>query len=350
MSLVTAVPPYKIEQAAVQASARAHFGPKTGIFDHLEPVYANARVEMRYTCRPFGWYLSPHDFEEKTAVFTEEALALARRAGEGALAAAGLTAPDIDAIVCVSSTGVMTPSLDARLMNVMPFRSSTVRLPIFGYGCAGGVLGLSRAAEIAAARPGRRVLLIVVELCSMALRHDRWAPSNIVATALFGDGAAAAVICSEGPGAGELPAPPLAHLGEAGEHTWRDTLEIMGWRVDGLGFDVIFHSSIPTLIAERYPAALDEFLSANDLGMDDIGRLCSHPGGVKVIEALEQVYGYDRGTLDAERDVLRDFGNMSAPTVLFVLDRLIRNGTRGDILLSSLGPGFSAAFQMARLV
>jgi alkylresorcinol/alkylpyrone synthase len=123
----------------------------------------------------------------------------------------------------------------------------------------------------------------------------------------------------------------------------------MGWRIDGLGFDVIFHSSIPTLIAERYPAALVEFLSTNDIAVGDIDRVCSHPGGVKVIEAVEDVFGYPRGALDAERVVLRDFGNMSAPTVLFVLDRLIRDGLRGDILLSSLGPGFSAAFQMMTL-
>jgi alkylresorcinol/alkylpyrone synthase len=347
LALATAVPPHRIDQAAVRDSARAYFGARTGIFEHLEPVFANARIETRYACQPFEWYLQPHGFEEKTAVYTENAVALGRAAAEEALAAVQLSPGDIDAIVCVSSTGVMTPSLDARLMNLMDFRPDTIRLPIFGYGCAGGVLGLSRAADLARSRPGLRVLLIVVELCSTAIRHDRWAPSNIVSTALFGDGAVAAVIA--GPPGDRETADAIATLGVAGEHTWRDALDIMGWRVDGIGFDVIFHSSIPTLIAERYPDALARFLAANGLSLADVNRVCAHPGGVKVIEALEDVFGYGRGALDAERAVLRDYGNMSAPTVLFVLERLIRDRQRGDVLLSSLGPGFTAAFQLMRL-
>ncbi|MEJ0097399.1 MAG: type III polyketide synthase [Bauldia sp.] len=236
-------------------------------------------------------------------------MALGLEVAEKALSGAGLSAGDIDAIVCVSSTGIMTPSLDARLMNLLPFRRNTMRLPIFGYGCAGGVLGLSRAAQLAASRPGMRVLLIVVELCTMAIRHDRATPSNIVATALFGDGAAAAVIESGAPGsAGEDDARGLGTIGVGGEHTWQDTLDIMGWRVDGLGLDVIFHYSIPSVIADEYPAALLGFLRANGMTLADIARPCCHPGGIKVIEALEDVLGYERGDFDAERAVLRDYG------------------------------------------
>ena len=341
-ALATAVPAHCIDQMAVRERARAHFGPRTGIFQHLEPVFANARIETRYTSQPLDWYLQPHGFEEKTAIYVEHALALGRLAAERALVAADLSPAEIDAIVCVSSTGVMTPSLDARLMNVLPFGPRTIRLPIFGYGCAGGVLGLSRAVDLARSRAGTRVLLVVVELCSTAIRHDRWAPSNIVATALFGDGAAAAVICN--PVDGDQSTAPIATLGLAGEHTWRDTLEIMGWRVDGVGFDVIFHSSIPTLIAERYPEALASFLTANNLSLADVDRVCAHPGGVKVIEALEDVFGYQRGALNAEREILRDYGNMSAPSVLFVLERALKRGLRGSAVLSALGPGFTASF------
>jgi len=349
VSLATAVPKHKIAQDEARASARAYFGTKTGIFEHLEPVFTNAQIDTRYACQPFDWYLQPHDFGEKTALYTEHALALGLEVAEKALADAGLGAEEIDAIVCVSSTGIMTPSLDARMMNLLPFRRDTMRLPIFGYGCAGGVLGLSRAAQLAQSRPGMRVLLIVVELCSMAIRHDRWTPSNIVATALFGDGAAAAVIESDDPDASSEQPGGLGTIGVGGEHTWQDTLDIMGWRVDGLGLDVIFQYSIPAVIAEDYPAALFGFLGRNGLTLKDIARPCCHPGGVKVIDALEDVLGYQRGTFDAERSVLRDYGNMSAPTVLFVLDRLARCGTKGPLLLSSLGPGFCAAFQMVTL-
>ena len=226
---------------------------------------------------------------------------------------------EIDAIVVVSTTGVVTPSLDARLMNLLPFRRDTIRLPIFGLGCAGGVLGLTRAAQLARSRPGMRCLLLVVELCTMAIRHDRASPSNIVATALFGDGAAAAILESDDPG-GSADAPSaLARIGVGGEHCWPDTLDIMGWRVDGLGLDVIFSSSIPQVVADDYPGALAGFLSRSGLRRDDFVRPCCHPGGVKVIEALESVYGLPPGELDAEREILSEYGNMSAPTVLFVL-------------------------------
>ena len=349
LSLATAVPKHKILQDDVRASAKAYFGAKTDIFEHLEPVFANAQIDTRYACQPFEWYLQPHDFGEKTALYTEHAIGLGLEVAEKALVAAGLVAADIDAIVCVSSTGIMTPSLDARLMNLLPFRRDTLRLPIFGLGCAGGVLGLSRAAQLARSRPGMRVLLIVVELCSMAIRHDRWTPSNIVATALFGDGAAAAIIESDGGAVAGGGQAGLGTIGVGGEHTWQDTLDIMGWRIDGLGLDVIFQYSIPAVITEDYPAALFGFLGRNGLTLADVARPCCHPGGVKVIDALEDVLGYRRGDFDAERSVLRDYGNMSAPTVLFVLDRLARGGTKGPLLLSSLGPGFCAAFQMVTL-
>jgi alkylresorcinol/alkylpyrone synthase len=346
-SLATAVPAHRIAQDDVRESAKAYFSGRTGLFDHLEPVFSNARIDTRYACMPYDWYLAPHDFGEKSAVYAEHATALALEAAEGALANAALGPADIDAIVCVSSTGILTPSLDARLMNLLPFRRDTVRLPVFGYGCAGGVLGLTRAADLARARPGSRVLVVVVELCSMALRHDRWTPSNIVATALFGDGAAAAVVES-GRLAGAA-GPSLGMLGAGGEHCWQDTLDIMGWRVDGLGLDVIFQYSIPAVIAEDYPAALDAFLARNDLALADVARACCHPGGVKVLDALEDALGIARDGLDVERGVLRDYGNMSAPTVLFVLERLVRAKTSGALLLSSLGPGFCAAFQMLDL-
>ena len=347
LSLATAVPKHKIRQEEVRASAKAYFGAKTGIFQHLEPVFANAQIDTRYACQPFDWYLDPHDFGEKTALYTEHALALGLEVAEKALAAARLGAADIDAIVCVSSTGVMTPSLDARLMNLLPFRRETMRLPIFGYGCAARDNPSTPPAQFAVSRPGMRVLLIVVELCSMAIRHDRRTPSNIVATALFGDGAAAAIVESgASPGEG---AAGLGTTGVGGEHTWHDTLDIMGWRVDGLGLDVIFQYSIPSVIAKDYPAALFGFLAANGMTLADVDRPCCQTGGVKVIDALEDVLGYGRGDLDAERAVLREYGNMSAPTVLFVLDRLVRRGHKGALLLSSLGPGFCAAFQMVTL-
>ena len=347
-ALVTAVPVHVLEQNYVRDNAKAFFGPRSSLFEHLEPVFGNSLIRTRYACMPPEWYLTPRDFGEKSARYAEHAVALAREIAVRALDEANLDPADIDAIVTVSSTGVMTPSLDARLMNLLPFRRDTIRLPIFGLGCAGGVLGLTRAAQLARSQPGLRVLVIVIELCTMAIRHDRMTPSNIVATALFGDGGAGAIV--EGAnGAGDAEMPALGTIGVGGEHTWPDSLDIMGWRVDNLGLDVVFSHSIPTVVADDYPGALAGFLARNAIDPRDIVRPCCHPGGVKVIEALEQTLGLSPGALDVEREVLRDYGNMSAPTVLFVLDKLRWRAVEGPVLLSSLGPGFSAAFQVVNL-
>lgn len=346
-SLVTAVPKHVLRQDYVRENAKAFFGPRSTLFEHLEPVFGNALIETRYACQPPDWYLTPRDFGEKSARYAEHATSLGLEVAVAALEQAELEAGDIDAIVTVSSTGIMTPSLDARLMNLLPFRRDTIRLPIFGFGCAGGVLGLTRAAQLARSSPGMRILVIVIELCTMAIRHDRMTPSNIVATALFGDGAAGAVL--EGPGGAGIGAPVVGTVGIGGEHTWEDSLDIMGWRVDNLGLDVVFSYSIPAVVTEDYPEALEGFLARNGIAPGDIARACCHPGGVKVIEALEQVLGLAPGALDVEREVLRDYGNMSAPSVLFVLDRIRRRGITGPVLMSSLGPGFSAAFQIVNL-
>ena len=349
LALATAVPPHVLPQTAARDRVRDYLSTRSGIFEVLAPVYTNAEIDTRYLAEPIEWYGATRTFAEKSDSYARNATLIARDLAERCLAEASLRADQIDAIVCVSSTGVLTPSLDARLMNLLPFRRDTVRLPIFGLGCAGGVLGLNRAAEFAAAKPGRRVLLLVVELCSLAIRHDRFAPSNVVAMALFGDGAAGAIIVNDGGEAGAGGGAGLGTIGPGGEHTWPDTLDIMGWNVDGNGLDVVFHRSIPTVVANDYPGALNGFLAREGLTLADFTRACCHPGGVKVVDALEDVLGVERGGLDAERDVLRRYGNMSAPTVLFVLNELRLRGVTGKLLLSSLGPGFSAAFSVVDL-
>lgn len=341
-SLVTVTPAHHVPQVVARERAREVFGGRMPFFDQLQQVFDNAAIDIRHSCLPVEWFMGEADFGEKSQLYVKNATALAREAAEKALAAADLAPEEIDQIVFVSSTGISTPSVEARVMNEMPFRRDVVRLPIFGLGCAGGVLGLTRAAQMARAAPGSRILLIVVEFSSLAFRYDRLTKSNLVACALFGDGGAAAVLES-GPGGGGVT------IGAGGEHCWPDTLDVMGWDVDGQGLDVIFKQSIPEIIASDYPAALDGFLSRAALSRADIDRPCCHPGGARVVDELEQVFGFAPMGLDAERKVLRENGNMSAPTVLFVLDELLRRDMRGALLLSSLGPGFTAAFQMVHV-
>jgi len=339
-SLVTVVPPHRIAQSVAKERAREVFASRMPFFDQLEQVFDNAAIDARHSCLPVEWFLGPADFEEKTRLYQEHATALAFDAANRALDQAGLGPEEIDVLVFVSSTGISTPTIEARLMNKIAFRRDVMRLPIFGFGCAGGVLGLTRTAQMARSQPGLRCLMIVVELSSLAFRYDRLTKSNLVASALFGDGAAAAVISSDPRDAS------LATLGVGGEHCWPDTLDVMGWNIDANGLDVIFQQSIPQIIADQYPAVLDAFLANHGLTRSDIDRPCCHPGGAKVVDELEKVFDYPKFGLDAERRVLAGYGNMSAPTVLFVLEDLLRTDQQGDLLTSSLGPGFTAAFQM----
>ncbi len=237
----------------------------------------------------------------------------------------------------VSSTGIATPSLEARAHRSLGLRPDLRRVPVFGLGCAGGASGLSLAMRLAAADPGSNVLLVAVELCTLAFRADEISKSNIVATALFGDGAAAAVLR-----AGEGSARCI--LERSGEHLWPGTLDVMGWNVDPIGFSAIFSKSIPDLVTEKLRPAAEAFLAGGGMTLADIDRHVFHPGGAKVVEALEGAFELGAGSLRHEREVLRGYGNMSAPTVLFVLERALADGIGGRGLLAALGPGFTASF------
>jgi len=184
------------------------------------------------------------------------------------------------------------------------------------------------------------VLFLTVELCALAFRRDDWSKSNIVATALFGDGAAGALLSTHGEG----PA-----IVAAGEHTWPDSLDIMGWEVADNGFSAVFSRDIPQLVATQLRDVASDFLARHRLGLEDIDRFVCHPGGAKVVAALERAFGLGEGVLAEAWSVLRDYGNMSATTVMFVLERMLaQTRTTGEpwkrALMNALGPGFTAGF------
>lgn len=345
-ALATAVPGETLEQSDVVRHAAEIFAPADGGFHRLAPVYENALIERRRACMPIDWFLEQHGFADRNALFLQHATALLAEAAEDALAQARLVPEDIDVIVAVSSSGIATPGLGAMLMEKLPFRTDVQRLPIFGLGCAGGVLGLARAAAMAQARPEARVLLLVVELCSLTFRrHDR-SKSNIVATALFGDGAAAAVVTCRSDDADGATAP---RLGPWGEHTWPNSLDVMGWDVADDGLKVVFSRDIPSLVrAEMRPVA-DAFLARHGLTLADIDAFVPHPGGAKVLDALEDCFDLPRGALADARAILRDYGNMSAVTVLFVLRAALDARRSGRHLLTTLGPGFTAGMMIAEV-
>jgi len=334
LGLATAVPQYVLEQSAVAEFARRIYAKSFARYPKLADVFANAGIERRYSVRPLDWFDAPHGWSERTQAYVEGGSELFVQAAQKALAEAGLDAADVDVIVTVSSTGIATPSLEARVGARMGFRASAARVPVFGLGCAGGVSGLSIGARLARAVPGEVVLVVSVELCTLAFRGDRGGKADVISSALFGDGAAAAVLRAEGE-------PAALQIGPAAEHTWPGTLDIMGWSVDPIGFGVVLSRSLPRFVEQRLAAPARRFIKNAGL---DAPRLISHPGGAKVLDAVETALELQKGTLRDERDVLRGYGNMSAPSVLFVLERALKRGLRGQTVLSALGPGFTASF------
>ena len=335
ISLATAVPPHVIEQAEAKALARTAFGGRKALFDRLSSVFDNAGIARRNIVAPPDWYGHTHGWHDRNALYLEAAEQLFVEAATAAIAKAGLTPRQIDGVVTVSTTGIATPSLDARALSRVGFRSDVRRVPVFGLGCAGGVNGLSLAARLAVADPGSLWLFVTVETCSISIRLDSDDPAAIVATALFGDGAAAAVVTS-----GQHS---LARITGSAERIWPDTLRIMGWDVEDPGLAVVFDRAIPPFIEAELAAAVDDMCAQLGIARDDIDRLCCHPGGVKVIDAIETALDLNQGELNLEREVLRDHGNMSAPTVLFVLDRLMARGLPKRTLMTAFGPGFTCS-------
>jgi alkylresorcinol/alkylpyrone synthase len=334
LSLVTAVPPHVIEQQHAKDIGRRAFGRKA-LFDRLSSVFDNAAIARRHVVAPPEWYEEPHGWAERNAVYLAATEQMFENAGRAAIADAGLAPEQIDGVVTVSTTGIATPSREARVGPRLGLRPDVRRVPVFGLGCAGGVSGLALTARLAASEPGTHWLFVTVETCSISIRLDSDDPAAIVATALFGDGAAAAVVTAGEGG--------LATLKGSAEKLWPDTLGIMGWRVEDPGLGVMFDRAIPPFIEAELADAVDEMCIQLGIAREDIGRFCCHPGGVKVIDAIETALELNQGELNLEREVLNDFGNMSAPTVLFVLERLLKRGLPQRALMTAFGPGFTCA-------
>ncbi|WP_169474899.1 MULTISPECIES: 3-oxoacyl-[acyl-carrier-protein] synthase III C-terminal domain-containing protein [unclassified Novosphingobium] len=335
LSLCTQTPANILPQAEAIATARELIGGHFADFERLAAVYTNAGVHTRQLAMPVQWYRSERSFAERSEVYLSVALDLWVAAAEQALAQADLRAEQVDTIVTVSSTGIATPSLEARAMARLPFRNDVARVPVFGLGCAGGTTGLGLASKLARATPGSHVLFVTVELCSLALRTNRADKADIVSTALFGDGAAACVLRSGEGGFVQITA--------SAEKTWRDTLDIMGWQAEPTGLGVVLNRAIPAFARQEMRQAMQEMLAPQGLKIEDVDRFICHPGGAKVVDALEQALALNQGALVKEREVLRDHGNMSAPTVLFVLDRYRREGLPPLSVMNALGPGFTAS-------
>lgn len=342
LSTATAVPPHRIGQEDAAALAGEIYAGRVEGWEHLAAVFASTGVRTRYSAAPLEWFRDPHGWEDKARCYHDTASSLLAEVAAAALDRAGLAAGEVAAVVCVSSTGVETPTLEAGLVDRLGLPPTVQRLPIFGLGCVGGTVGLARAAMMARAAPGRPVLFLVVELCTLAFRHGALDKASVVATALFGDGAAAAVLVAGDEGDGPI-------LAGWGEYTWPGTADVMGWTVEEDGLGVVFAKRIPVLVREYLRPAADSVLASLNIPADSLGGLIAHPGGPKVLDGVGDSFPALSATLGEARAVLAAYGNMSAATVLFVLQAARAHGRRGRQLMLSFGPGFTAGFVVLEL-
>ncbi len=332
VALGTSVPPHAFDQREARAFALRMFATLPGI-ERLLGAFEHTGIAQRRIVQPLDWYESPRSFVEKNDVYLKSALALAQQAAARALAVAPCRRDELGAIVFVSSTGIATPSLDSHLVQLLELPRSIARVPLWGLGCAGGAAGLARAATLCRGL-GKPVLLVAAEVCSATFVATDRSKSNLIATALFADGAAAAVVAPEGEG-------PALLVGHA--QLLDGTEDVMGWTVHEDGLQVRFARSIPQIVHQVAPGFVRDAAHAAGLGALALEHYVLHPGGAKVLEAYASALEVAPARLAASWSVLREHGNMSSPTALFVLDAFLRAGpprpgSHGIVV--GLGPGF----------
>ncbi len=321
--LSSAFPKNKVFQEEIKVLGRRLFSSKTN-FKRMEKVYDNSGVKTRYLSQELNWYLNEHNWAERNYLFKKNALSLLKKSILETIEKTNTKPENIGAIVLVNSTGISTPTIDAEIFNLFNFKNEIIRLPIFGYGCAGGILGLNRAVEIFKSIK-KPILVCNVELCSLTFRPQIFSKENIVSSALFGDGSISYLIEEQG----------NCQILESKEYTWKNSLNLMGWGVENDGLSVIFDKIIPEFIIKNLPKVL------NDFPLKNLDGYILHSGGMKIIEAYKKILNNNQ-TIQVSQKILSDYGNVSSVSVLLVLKEMINKTYSGVFMMSALGPGFTA--------
>ncbi|MFE3927228.1 type III polyketide synthase [Streptomyces albogriseolus] len=316
----------------------------------LRRLHTSAGVRTRHLALPIERYAALRDFRESNEAWLTTGLDLAERALTTALAQAGLTPADVDLLVCASITGVAAPSLDARLAGRTGMRPDVKRLPVFGLGCVAGAAGLARVHDYLRGHPGGTAVLLTVELCSLTLQKGDDSRANLVAGALFGDGAAALVARAAGTGTGAAPAAGPAVVATR-SHLHPGTEHLLGWEVGSGGFRVVIDPAVPALVRRELGAQVRGFLAGHGLDTGDIGAWVCHPGGPKVLEAVTEALALPDDALTPSRRSLAAVGNLSSASVLHILQGFTEAhrpapGTWGLVL--AMGPGFCTELVLLR--
>ncbi len=344
VSVRGALPPHRHSQAEITeafATVIARGDLDLGV---LRRFHANAGVEHRNLVLPITEYAGLQDFGQANDLFIEHAVALGAQALEDALKAADLTPSDVDQLFCATVTGLAVPSLDARIVTALGLRPDVRRVPMVGLGCVAGAAGVARLNDYLQGHPDHVAALVTVELCSLTVQRDDTSVPNLVASGLFGDGAAAVI--ARGPGRGG----PVEVL-DTRSRLYPDSERTMGFDVSHRGLSIVLDAQVPTIVGRYIREDVDGFLADHGLTRDDIGWWVCHPGGPKVIEAVRDALGITEEALALTRESLARIGNLSSASVLHVLADTLRERppTPGSFgVLMAMGPGFCSELVLLR--
>ncbi len=340
-SVGTAFPAYRYAQSEIAEALKERWGARLEEPRLLGRLFANCGVDFRYLVFPLDHYPTLVGFKQTNDAWITAAVELAQTCITRALDQIGLTPADISAIFSASVTGIASPTLEARLINLMPFPPTVKRTPIFGLGCVAGAAGISRATDYLRAFPDQYVLLLSVELCSLTWQDDDQSIANLISCGLFGDGAAAVILAgSETPLAKKSTGPKV--LGTRSTF-YRHTEHVMGWDIGDTGFTIVLSPEVPKVVTANLRGDVEAFLADNKLTQSDIASYIFHSGGPKVLEAMEQTLNLPANALAPSWKSLREVGNLSAASVLCVLGDYLKDtpGIPGSYsILAAMGPGF----------
>lgn len=343
------IPNHEITQNNVKKLVQEIFPYSEREIMRLLPVFDHAAIHKRQLVVDAKWFKEEHTFEEKNHLYKKFSQLHALEAIDDCLTNKTFLKEDlpyeaIDMIVFVSSTGISTPSLEAYLMNDRPFREDVIRMPLWGLGCAGGAIGLSRASDWLIAHPSKNALVICCELCSLTFQKNDTKKSNLIGTALFGDGVSSILMMGKDSPYLSSRKKVLPKIVKTSSFTKKNSTDVMGWDVTSDGLEVIFSKSIPKLVQTLWKDHILTFFKESAVKEEQIHSFIAHPGGKKVLEAMEDAVSIQREKLAHSYNVLANHGNMSSATVFYVLNEWLKENVAQKQLsiLSALGPGFSS--------
>jgi predicted naringenin-chalcone synthase len=337
LSVHTLLPPNRYEAPEVEAAFMGWLaGQDDGLRTKARRIFRNAGVEARHSFLDIEEVFARRSLTESTRRYREQAVELGTRALEAALDAAGVDPSDLDILITTSCTGYMIPSVDAYMADRLRMRSDLIRLPVTEMGCAAGASALIYAGEMLRARPGAVAAAVNIEFPTNTMQLDDFSMDNIVGSALFSDGVACTVLRAGGE-------PGVARIDDWAMHQVSNSAEILGYRLTDTGYLMNLDPTLPEVIAENFERATETLLGRRGLALADIAHFVVHPGGVKILDRVEEIVRAHGGDLRHSRDVMRQLGNMSSGTVIFILQRLLESTPApGPALLMSFGPGFGA--------